>query len=78
MRHEKIIKRPSGVQNKIEVSVYVDNFTDNAPHYNVFVWWRPKGKIVWLRAEIDQLATGEEIHQAKLELWEKLKPTPVL
>lgn len=70
MRHEKIIKRENGDKLRIAIVFYASFSTGYK--YSADVWFTAKGK----RKEIinKDIATPEEIHTAKLELWEQLKP----
>lgn len=71
MKHEKIIKRDNGDRVKISVSIYVESFgNDFKYNYGVDICPAGRRKFTYGYGE----ATPEEIHQAKLELWEKIKP----
>lgn len=96
MRHEKTFKRDNGDNVKIDVSVYLDNYSTNNAVYRITVAQKMKGKRKWLyvhssddydwrkldmkgRSEYEmniylQYVSHEEIQQAKLELWELMKP----
>ena len=75
MKHEIIIKCPK--RGKIRIECRFDCYFDyresrNVISYNATVWQIEKGK----RKEVvnNEAATISEIYQAKLELWEMLKP----
>ena len=76
MTHKKIIKRKNGDTVRIEVKFYdYNNYKDhhgNIFRYEVDVTIRLKGEKAWDYE--DTAATPDEIHTAKLELWELLKP----
>lgn len=97
MRHEKIVKREDGTQYQICVTAYLDSYRTEAMQYNVFVFYRQKGKRKWMdidkgiydhvyrRLNIDErreydnknnlrFVTEQEIYDAKIELWNLLKP----
>jgi len=74
MKHEKIYKNEDGSQIKVEISLYVDNdwATNASAHWKPFVSSREKGKRNWNTNH--EAATPEQILEAKLEFWEKIKP----
>jgi len=73
MKMEKIIKRPSGFKIRLTITFY-DMYIGNC-EYGVYTDVCDK-KIRTFRAPIDdsERATVDEIHSAKLELWESMKP----
>lgn len=75
MTHKKIIKRENGDTVQIQVRfyeiLYTGGYQGNKFRYDASVYIRSKGRIWQLH---DTAATPEEIHTAKLELWELLKP----
>lgn len=73
MTHEKIIKRENGDSVLIKVT-YTASRWDNNDSYGVQVAGREKNKKTWIFSDTWKYATHEEILQAKLELWEKMKP----
>ena len=76
MTHKKIIKRENG--NTVEIKVSFFKFVSKVDHlgktfwYDVNVLVKEKRKRTW--KYYNTAATPEEIHAAKLELWELLKP----
>lgn len=76
MRHTKIIKDERGTIG-IDIDLYVfDMFRDqrgNNFRYDVSVWQKI-GKQRDERYVSQLVATPEEILQAKLELWQQIKP----
>lgn len=60
MKHEEIIKRANGDSYNISCAIYIDSISKR----RIAVYIKPKGK----------RKTKEEILQAKLNLWNKLKP----
>lgn len=83
MRHEKLIKRPSGEVVKIEVEFYCEMLTNNF-NYRISIYSKGFRKRSWiLRYEEgyhqvwgrDKFVTDEEIQEAKMELWQQLKPS---
>jgi hypothetical protein len=76
MQHEKIIKRPDGTRVHIVVTLFVPRYASEGDKFwAAGVWEYKKGgkKPISLTSNLG-LATPEEIYQAKLELWEKIKP----
>lgn len=69
MVHEKIIRRLNGSRVKIMVTF---NHYEPLWEYELFVHCGQYGW-PWYPTE-EKAATPDEIHQAKLELWEKIKP----
>lgn len=76
MKHEKIIKDTRG-KVRIVVSLWIaanwwdKDHSGNQFRYDVTVWYAPPGK----RKEIHKnVATPDEIHAAKVELWNLIKP----
>lgn len=74
MQHEKIIKRSDGSEVKICVYFLYDSGRDKA-YWTYVVHTRAPGKKEFIYQGSDEWVTPEEILQAKLELWEKIKPT---
>jgi hypothetical protein len=84
MTHEKIIKRENGDSVLIRVAFRSEYFR-NEFHYSPEIAKKAKGKRTWIYERTgvivtqsteprEQFATQKEILQAKLELWEKMKP----
>lgn len=76
MNYEKIIKRKNESQAKIMV-IFGDNGADDSiPCYAVSIFYRefPDN---WfnLSTALEASVTTEEIHAAKIECWELLRPT---
>jgi hypothetical protein len=77
MIHEKVVKRDDGFSIKIYVQVH---FSDGRLVYIHYFSTKKKGQRRFRGINEDggmfpkHYPTNEEIHQAKLELWEKLKP----
>jgi hypothetical protein len=76
--HEKIITRASGIKIKITVELQ-DAIYDNLYRYTVL--YKKNDRQEWFlllgrqrRILAGERVTKEEILQAKLELWQKLKP----
>ena len=72
MTHKKGIKRENGDTVVIDISFYEAYDEDGVCRYDVNVEFRPKGEKHWHYD--NTAATPEEIHDAKLEVWELLKP----
>jgi hypothetical protein len=75
MLHEKIIKRDDGTEIKILIDFYVDF---RAPHWSpptISVKDKGKTKFYTTPYYTENLVTNQEILDAALELWHKLKPT---
>lgn len=71
MRHEKHIKRETGVTVSIVVEFNCSLFRDD-PHWSHSVATRqPRAKTWYVNSDA---ATPEEVQETKLELWQKLKP----
>ena len=68
MRHEKIIKDSRGT---VRIVIYFETTYGNI-RWTINVWHKAPKK----RSEVwsDNIATPSEILEAKLELWEKIKP----
>ena len=71
MTYEKVIKRDDKSQVKIRVDLYVEMFRDEF-RYSTTIYRREYRKKAWHTCE--DCVTKEEIHTAKRELWNKLKP----
>jgi len=71
MTHEKIIKRDDGVQWRIEVVYNGREYSYEISYFHP----REPGVCHYLkRNDPNHPLTPDEIHAAKLELWEKMKP----
>jgi len=78
MKHTKEIKCPQ--RGNIKILVKLEAYFDyreakNIVSYRVDVYHTPKGKRKELHDTENNICTESEILQAKLELWEKIKPT---
>ena len=76
MRHEKIIKREDGTRFNISV-VIVPSFSSISDiGYKVGLLFKPKGARLWRKIPHSMVdcVSKEEIYEAKLEAWQKLKP----
>lgn len=73
MTHEKIINKRDGRVVKLVVSLIQDT---HFVIYYINAYWKRKGdKEFSPYPEPSLIASKRQIHTAKLELWEKLKPT---
>ncbi len=79
MLHEKIFKRDDKSRVKITIRFSSDPLFEDYGGYTTNVHTCVKGKRAWIREygikQRLEHVTKEEILQAKLELWEKMKPT---
>lgn len=71
MQHEKIIKRADGSKVKISISVGISMMK---VYWNAGCFICPVGKRKFDYNHTDGAATNEEIQEAKLELWQMIKP----
>lgn len=73
MKHEKIIKDERG-KVVIIISLWISDFfaSENIFRYDCIVEHTPPGKRKGINTP--DIATEEEILQAKMELWNKIKP----
>ena len=70
MIHKKILKRENGSTVKIEIVFY--EWASSFDYKHTITVTSPNKKVFFVD---NSAATPEEIHAAKLELWEKMKPT---
>ena len=72
MRHEKVIKDERGTITIHVILIEVGNFWELSHRYDIFVLHiAPRKHNAVIN---DTIATPSEILEAKLELWEKIKP----
>lgn len=79
IKHEKIVRRENGLRLKIEVFLIVDEWGrligDNKIfEYSSCVQACDKGKRKFRQPLDSERPSREEIHSAKLELWQLIKP----
>ena len=75
MLHEKIIKRDDGTEIRIRVDFYVDFARSYWTEPTISVKDKGKTKFYTTPYYTENLVTKQEILDAALELWHKLKPT---
>lgn len=74
MQYQKIIERPDGGLIKIYVSLSISQDTNEFNYHTHFSHCEPnKDKFQGYLNE-KYVPTKEEIHYAKIELWQKIRP----
>lgn len=79
MKHSKTFKKEEG-KVIVDVSLWISSFdweTDgegNAFRYDVSISFIPKGKRKQQFGDHEHRVTKDEIHEAKMEFWNNIKP----
>ena len=75
MTHTKTFTRPDGSRVRIKVSLHAGDMRDETPVWNYSIYTKDFNQKKWRQSICKiSVATPAEILQAKLELWEKIKP----
>lgn len=75
--NKTIIKKEDGTEYLISVELYLNSWGNTSADYSTSIRYRLKGKRKWLNIDRfhESQVTNEDLYQAKLNFWEKLKPT---